>query len=91
MFSGGAKQPPHASASPSISSNRGSFATAASVPFHIAANGAGASGVECGIALAGDAVELMKPDVQQRLKGIGVPPFADLVKSAIERGITFFV
>jgi len=65
--------------------------TSASVPFHIAANGAGASGVECGIALAGDAVELMKPDVQSRVKGIGIPPFADLVKSANERGITFFV
>ncbi|HEV8470102.1 MAG TPA: hypothetical protein VGR46_10875 [Candidatus Limnocylindria bacterium] len=66
-------------------------ATSASVPFHIAANGAGPSGVECGIALAGDAVELMKPDVQSRVKGVGIPPFVDLVKSANERGITFFV
>ena len=65
--------------------------TSASVPFHIAANGAGASGVECGIALAGDAVELMKLDVQSRVKGVGIPPFADLVKSANERGITFFI
>jgi predicted peroxiredoxin len=66
-------------------------ATTASVPFHIAANGAGASGVDCGIALAGDAVELMKPEVQARVKGIGIPPFADLVKSATDRGIAFYV
>jgi predicted peroxiredoxin len=65
--------------------------TTASVPFHIAANGAGASQVECGIALAGDAVELMKPDVQAKVRGIGIPPLADLVKSATERGIQFFV
>ncbi|HEV8536765.1 MAG TPA: hypothetical protein VGR87_13755 [Candidatus Limnocylindria bacterium] len=65
--------------------------TTASVPFHIAANGAGASGVECGIALAGEGVELMKPDVQARVRGVGIPPLADLVKSATERGITFFV
>lgn len=66
-------------------------ATTASVPFHIAANGAGASGVECGIALAGEAVELMKKEVQASVRGIGIPPLADLVKSAAERGITFYV
>jgi predicted peroxiredoxin len=65
--------------------------TTASVPFHIAANGAGASGVECGIALAGDALDLMKPDVQSRVRGLGIPPLADLVKSAIERGISFYL
>jgi predicted peroxiredoxin len=66
-------------------------ATTASVPFHIAANGAGASGVECGIALAGDAVELMKPDVQAAVRGIGIPPLADLIRAASERGISFYV
>jgi predicted peroxiredoxin len=66
-------------------------ATTASVPFHIAANGAGASGVDCGIALAGDAVELMKPDVQAAVRGIGIPPLADLIRSASERGISFYV
>jgi predicted peroxiredoxin len=66
-------------------------ATTASVPFHIAANGAGASGVECGIALAGDAVELMKPDVQAAVRGIGIPPLADLIRGASERGISFYV
>ena len=48
-------------------------ATSAGVPFRIAANGAGTSGVSCGVALAGDAVELMKPDVQARVRGIGIP------------------
>ena len=66
-------------------------ATTASVPFHIAANGAGTSGVSCGIALAGDAVELMKPEVQAKVRGIGIPPLADLVRSSIERGITFYI
>ncbi len=66
-------------------------ATSASVPFHIAANGAGASGVSCGVALAGDAVELMKPDVQARVRGIGIPALADLMRSSIERGITFYI
>lgn len=65
--------------------------TTASVPFHIAANGAGASNVDCGIALAGDAVELIKPDVRAAVRGIGIPPLAELLKSAHERGISFFV
>jgi len=37
--------------------------TRASVPFHIAVNGAKPGGTEVAIALAGDAAELVKPDV----------------------------
>src|SRR5439155_157688 len=48
-------------------------------------------GVIAGIALAGDAVELMKPEVQAKVRGIGIPPLADLVRSSIERGITFYI
>ena len=37
--------------------------TRASIPFHIACNGATPAGTECAVALAGDAAELLKPDV----------------------------
>ena len=75
-----------------ISTTRGpSDPTAASIPFHVAVNGAAASGVECGIALAGDATELMKAEVSDRVRGVGVPPLADLLAGATSKGIRLYV
>jgi predicted peroxiredoxin len=66
-------------------------ATRASIPFHIAANGAAASAVECEVALAGDATELLKADVARSVQGVGVPALADLLATCRDRGVLLHV
>ena len=65
--------------------------TKASIPFHIAANGAAAAGVECGVAFAGDAAELLKPGVAETVRGVGIPPLTELLAACRERGVRFHV
>jgi predicted peroxiredoxin len=64
--------------------------TRASVPFHIGVNGVAASGNRCGIALAGDATDLVKEE-HRYLHGVGVPPLADLLTGCVERGVDVYV
>lgn len=66
-------------------------ATRASLPFHIALNGAVATGVECGIALAGDATELVKPAVVDGVRGLGVPPLRQLIDGLVAKAVPFYV
>jgi predicted peroxiredoxin len=65
--------------------------TRASVPFHIAANGAAPVGQECAVALAGDATDLLKPEVAMSVRGVGIPPLADLLAGCTQKGIRFYV
>ena len=65
--------------------------TRASVPFHIAVNGARPSGTEVGIALAGDAAELIKPDVTANVLGLGVPPLRELLDKCIDQNVPVYV
>lgn len=65
--------------------------TRASLPFHVAVNGAAASGIESDVALAGDAAELVKTDVAARVKGVGVAPLADLIAACRLKGVRFYV
>jgi predicted peroxiredoxin len=65
--------------------------TRASIAFHIAANGAAASGVECAIALAGDATALVAPGAADDLRGVGIPPLADLLAKCLAAAITIHV
>ena len=65
--------------------------TRASVPFHIAANGATPSGIEAAIALAGDAAELVKPDVVANVLGIGLPPLRELVDKCLDQNVAIYV
>lgn len=67
------------------------LATRASLPFHIAANGAVASGVDCSIALAGDATGILVPGVMETVKGIGIPPLAELWQKCIDGGVKIHV
>lgn len=66
-------------------------ATRASIPFHIAVNGAAKNGTETAIALAGDASELLKPGVAETVRGVGVPPLADLLAGAKAAGIKLYI
>jgi predicted peroxiredoxin len=65
--------------------------TRASIPFHIACNGATPTGTECAVALAGDAAELLKPDVIANTIGVGLPPLRDLLDKCVAQGIHFYV
>jgi predicted peroxiredoxin len=65
--------------------------TRASVPFHIAVNGAKPNGTEVAIALAGDAAELVKPDVIANVIGVGIPPLRDLVDKCLEQELRVYV
>ena len=63
----------------------------ASLPFHIAANGAAASGVEVIIILAGDATELLRDGVAAGVQGLGIPPLAALFEKCAEANIPIHV
>jgi predicted peroxiredoxin len=65
--------------------------TRASIPFHIAANGAVPAGVEVAVAFAGDAAELLKPDVIAALRGVGIPPLRELIDKCIAQSVPFYV
>jgi predicted peroxiredoxin len=65
--------------------------TRASIPFHIAANGATPNGTEVAIVLAGDAAELVKPDVIANVIGQGLPPLRDLMDKCNDQDIHVYV
>jgi predicted peroxiredoxin len=65
--------------------------TRASVPFHIAVNGAKSGGTEVAVALAGSAAELVKPDIIANVVGIGVPPLRELLDKCIDQDVPVYV
>jgi predicted peroxiredoxin len=65
--------------------------TRASVPFHIAVNGAKPSGTEVAVALAGDAADLVKPDIIANVIGVGVPPLRDLLDKCLDQDVRVYV
>lgn len=66
-------------------------ATRASIPFHIAANGAGPANVEVAIAFAGDSIDLLKPHVIADVRGVGIPPLAELMTKCVTQRVHFYV
>ena len=65
--------------------------TRASVPIHLAVNGSVAVGQDVGLVLAGDATELLDPDVLASLEGIGLPPMRELFAKASAAGVPVYV
>jgi predicted peroxiredoxin len=65
--------------------------TRASIPVHLAVNGSVEVGHDVGIVLAGDATELLKPDVRDQLEGVGVPPMRDLLTKARQHELPVYV
>jgi predicted peroxiredoxin len=65
--------------------------TRSSIPFHIACNGATPAGTECAVAFAGDAAELLKPDVIANVFGIGIPPLRELLDKCVAQNIHFYI
>src|SRR5207249_11889802 len=66
-------------------------ATRASIPFHIAANGAGPAKVEVAIAFAGDSIDLLKTDVSVGVRGVGIRPLTDLLTKCVARRVRYYV
>ena len=65
--------------------------TRASLAFHLAANGAAEAGYDADIVLAGDAAELVRRDVAERVRGVGIPPLAELLGKVTAAGIPLHV
>lgn len=65
--------------------------TRAGLAFHMAANGAAKNGIETSIALAGDAIDLLKPGAAAAVRGVGVPPLSELLPACVSAGIRFYV
>jgi predicted peroxiredoxin len=63
----------------------------ASIPFHIAVNGAKPNGTEVAIALAGDAAELVKPDVIANVLGLGLAPLRELLDKCLDLDVRLYV
>ncbi len=65
--------------------------TRASIPLHLAVNGSLEVGHDIGIVLAGDAAELVKSELRERLEGVGLPPIRELFAKAREHLIPVYV
>ena len=65
--------------------------TRASIPLHLAVNGSLEVGHTVTLVLAGDATELLKPEVRERLQGLGIPPARELLAKAREHGVALHV
>jgi len=65
--------------------------TLASLPFHIAVNGAVEAGYDAAVILAGDAADVVLGDTAQSLEGVGVPPLRDLLSKAKEHQVPVYV
>jgi predicted peroxiredoxin len=74
-----------------ISASGSDDPTRASIPLHLAVNGSVEVGHEVGILLAGDATELVRADVRERLEGVGVPPARDLFAKVRQHEVPVFV
>jgi predicted peroxiredoxin len=68
-----------------VTSTGSQESTRASVPFHIAANGAAPVVQKWAVALAGDATDLLKQEVALGVRGVGIPPLVDLLASCSRR------
>jgi predicted peroxiredoxin len=66
-------------------------ATKASLPLHIAANGSVEAGQDCAVALTGDATELAKRAIADRVEGVGIPPARELLKKLRDHEIPIYV
>ena len=74
-----------------MATSGGTDPTRASIPFHLAVNGSFEVGQHAGVLLAGDAAELVKRDVRDRIEGVGLPPMRELVEKLTKHAIPVYV
>lgn len=73
-----------------LASSGSSDPTRASIPLHLAVNGSVEIGHEVGVVLAGDATELIRPALLERIEGVG-PPARELLSKAREHAVPIYV
>ena len=64
--------------------------TLATLPF-LTATGAGSAGIDCCIALVGEAAGLVKPGMIDAVHGVGFPPLRELVEKVRDFNIPVYV
>jgi predicted peroxiredoxin len=65
--------------------------TRASLPLHIAANGAVEADQECAVVLAGDATELVSRGTAEGVEGVGVPPARELFQKLRDNQVPIYI
>ena len=65
--------------------------TRASVPLHLAVNGSVEAGQDVSVVLVGDASELLKSAIRDRVAGLGVPPVRDLFAKMRQHEVPVYV
>ena len=65
--------------------------TRASVPLHLAVNGSVEAGQNVSVVLVGDASELLKSAIRDRVEGLGVPPVRDLFAKMRQHEVPVYV
>ena len=65
--------------------------TRASLPLHLAANGAVEVGHEIGVFFAGDGTEVLDRETAERIEGVGVPPLRELLAKLADHGVPVYV
>ncbi len=65
--------------------------TRASLGFHMAVNGAVKNQIDTSIAMVGDALDLLKPGAAEGVRGVGVPPLAELLSGCTSAGVKVYV
>ena len=65
--------------------------TKASIPLHIAANGSVDAEQQCAVALAGDAIELVRRETAESLEGVGIPPVRELWQKLREHKVPVYI
>ena len=74
-----------------ISATGSADPTRASIPLHLAVNGSVEVGHDVGIMLAGDATELVRADVRERLEGVGLPSARELFAKVKQHEVPVYV
>ncbi|MBI4609599.1 MAG: DsrE family protein [Candidatus Rokubacteria bacterium] len=64
--------------------------TRAGLPFFVA-RGAKESGIEVGIVLAGDATQLVRPELRRHVQPVGLPHLEELFQFAVDHQIPVYV
>jgi predicted peroxiredoxin len=65
--------------------------TRASLALHLAVNGSVEVGQDVSIVLAGDATELVRSEVRERVEGVGLPPVRDLFAKVRDHAVPVYV
>ena len=65
--------------------------TRASLPLHVAANGAVETGQDCAVVLVGDATELVSRETAEGLEGVGVPPARELIQKLLDNQVPVYI